>query len=233
MTEIAIEIKNLCKRFGETVTADDISLILKQGEHAAVLGASGSGKTTLLRLIAGLEMPDSGEILLSGENACAIPPHRRGISMTFQNAALWSHMTVRQNILFGLRIREKKSRDALLLQLAEMLEIEELLHRAPFQLSGGEAKRVALARALAAAAERDILLLDEPFANLDGGLKERVISKLRDELSKKTLVLVTHDPAEAEMLCGRDCSYYSMAAGRLIAGKDACGVITHEGEERV
>ena len=211
--KFAIEVKDLNKRFGDVTVASCLSLTLAAGSHTAILGESGCGKTTLLRMLAGLETPNNGEIKLFGKNVARVAPHLRQIAMTFQSPALWNHMTVKQNILFGVFGKDRKCRETLLRELSELLEIDGLSAHFPPQLSGGQAKRVSLARALAA--RREILLLDEPFSNLDKELKERMIPRLREKTAGQTLLLVTHDLDEADKLC--DIKLF-MKDGRLTTG---------------
>jgi ABC-type Fe3+/spermidine/putrescine transport system ATPase subunit len=181
----AITLTVVTKRFGSHVALDGVSLEVPAGMAAVVLGPSGCGKTTLLRIIAGLEVPDSGEVLLSGTTVSSrgrahVPPHQRGLGFVFQDLALWPHLTVRQNLDFVLGSmalsraeRDRRAQDALAL-----VRIEKLARRFPHQLSGGEQQRVALARALVR--EPRVLLLDEPLSSLDSELR----ADLRSELAR-------------------------------------------------
>ncbi len=202
-----IEIAHLRHCFGVQVVLDDLNLIIQPGEIVVLQGPSGSGKTTLIRLIAGLDFPTQGEILIDGRLASTpawvMPPHRRGIGIVFQRSALWPHMTVAGNLRFvmnGLPGSEKNSR---IVQLLHMAGIESLANRLPGQLSGGEARRVALLRALAAMPKR--LLLDEPLTNLDLELKTGMLELIREyqKEHRPTLLYVTHDLNEAWMIGGR------------------------------
>lgn len=202
-----IAIREVCKAFDRTTVLDHFSLEVSSAERVAVLGPSGCGKTTLLRLVAGLELPDQGEIWLGRQPASrpgwALAPHQRGIGMVFQQPALFPHMSVAENICFGcadLPRAEKNSRLALLL---ERLGLNGLAGRFPHQLSGGEARRVGLARALAPRSK--ILLLDEPFTNLNRELKQYVLEVMLEhlEMVRPALLLVTHEPAEATLLADR------------------------------
>jgi ABC-type sugar transport system ATPase subunit len=195
-----IELHQVSKAFAPGAPAlDRIDLVIAEGERMVVLGPSGSGKTTLLRLIAGLETPDTGTIRIGGLDMAGVPPHRRDVSMVFQNPALYPHLSVFENLAFGLRARgvaraERRSR---VQAVAEMLGVGRLLNRRPAGLSGGERQRVALGRAVVR--EPRVLLLDEPFSNLDDPLR----AALRGELVEVhrrygcTVVHVTHDQSEA------------------------------------
>jgi sulfate transport system ATP-binding protein len=194
-----IEIRNLSKLFGAFRALDDVSLDVNRGSLTAVLGPSGSGKSTLLRIVAGLEQPDSGEIRLAGEDATAIAPQKRGVGFVFQHYAAFKHMTVRDNVAFGLKVR-KQPRAAITARVDELLQLVQLQgfgHRYPAQLSGGQRQRMALARALAP--EPSVLLLDEPFGALDARVRAELrawLRKLHDE-THTTTVFVTHDQQEA------------------------------------
>jgi ABC-type Fe3+/spermidine/putrescine transport system ATPase subunit len=178
---------------------------LDRGEVAAMLGPSGSGKSTLLRLITGLEMPDSGSILVEGSDVTRLPPERRGIGLVFQDYALFPHLSVRRNIEYGPKMRGigRAERRRLARAAAASFEIEGLLERPPASLSGGERQRVALARALAA--EPSILLLDEPFSSLDASLRLRMRVEIAERLKEEgmTALLVTHDAKEAFAVADR------------------------------
>ncbi len=200
-----IRAENIVKRFGRTVALKGVSLSIERGELFAILGPSGCGKTTLLRVIAGFEQPDEGRVYIGGRDVTDVPPDKRGTVMVFQNWALWPHMTVYDNIAFGLRLR-KLPRDEIhrrVMWTLELLGLKGLENRYPGQLSGGQQQRVALARALAVKPE--VLLLDEPLSNLDAKLR----LKLRGELKKLqrqlgiTMVYVTHDQEEAMSLADR------------------------------
>lgn len=202
-----IAIREICKAFDRTTVLDLFSLEVGSAERVAVLGPSGCGKTTLLRLVAGLELPDQGEIWLDHQPASrpgwALAPHRRGIGMVFQQPALFPHMSVRENICFGCADLPRAEKDARLALLLERLGLGALAGRFPHQLSGGEARRVALARALAP--RSNILLLDEPFTNLNQELKQCVLEVMLEHLEtvRPALLLVTHEPHEAALLADR------------------------------
>src|SRR6187431_1411878 len=164
---MAIAIENVTKNFGDFVALDDVSIDVPDGGLTALLGPSGSGKSTLLRVIAGLEEPDEGEVLILGEHATGLPPQKRGVGFVFQHYAAFKHLTVRENVAFGLRIR-KRPKEEIRERVGELLELVQLnglAERYPAQLSGGQRQRMALARALAV--EPKVLLLDEPFGALD------------------------------------------------------------------
>jgi sulfate/thiosulfate transport system ATP-binding protein len=196
---VGIVVENVSKQFGSFKAVDSVSLEIKSGSLVALLGPSGSGKSTLLRLIAGLEMPDSGKILLTGKDATYQSVQERNIGFVFQHYALFKHLTVRQNIAFGLEIRKaaKGKIKGRVEQLLELVQLSGLGERYPSQLSGGQRQRVALARALAV--EPNVLLLDEPFGALDAKVRKDLrawLRRLHDEVHVTT-VFVTHDQEEA------------------------------------
>jgi sulfate transport system ATP-binding protein len=196
---MAITIDRIGKRFGDFVALDNVSLTVPDGELTALLGPSGSGKSTLLRIIAGLELPDSGRIELSGRDVTNGPPQRRGIGFVFQHYAPFKHMTVRDNVAFGLSIRKKPKNEIerRVHELLSLVQIEQFADRYPAQLSGGQRQRMALARALAV--EPEVLLLDEPFGALDARVRKELrawLRRLHDE-THVTTVFVTHDQEEA------------------------------------
>jgi sulfate transport system ATP-binding protein len=200
---MSIQVGNVSKRFGDFAAVDNVSLEVASGELVALLGPSGSGKTTLLRMIAGLELPDSGTIILSGEDVASQSVQERGVGFVFQHYALFRHMTILENVAFGLRVRPRAERPSdaeirsRVMQLLEMVQLDRLAERYPHQLSGGQRQRVALARALAI--EPKVLLLDEPFGALDARVRKelrRWLRRLHDEIHL-TSVFVTHDQEEA------------------------------------
>jgi iron(III) transport system ATP-binding protein len=205
MTPVSVEIRNVALAFGATQVLRDISLSIAPGEFFALLGPSGSGKSTLLRLIAGFNRNQSGEVLIAGRDVSAIPPWKRNVGMVFQSYALWPHMTVAQNVAFGLEER-RLPRDEIRRKVASVLELVELTgleKRRPGQLSGGQQQRVAIARTLAI--EPQVLLLDEPLSNLDAKLRVQTrqeLKKLQRRLDITTL-FVTHDQEEAMTTCDR------------------------------
>ena len=196
---MGITVENVSKQFGSFKAVEDVSVEIKTGSLVALLGPSGSGKSTLLRLIAGLEQPDSGRILLTGKDATSASVQDRQVGFVFQHYALFKHMTIRKNIGFGLEIaRWKKPRiDDRVNELLELIQLHGLGDRYPSQLSGGQRQRVALARALAI--EPNVLLLDEPFGALDAKVRKDLRTWLRHLHDKVnvTTVFVTHDQEEA------------------------------------
>jgi multiple sugar transport system ATP-binding protein len=201
----SLELSGVRKSFGSTPVLDDISLSLEGREFIAFLGPSGSGKSTLLRIIAGLETADSGEVKLEGRRIDHLPPGERGVAMVFQHYALYPHMSVRENMAFGLRNARvaKDDIERRIADAARVLDIEQLLERKPAQLSGGQRQRVALGRALVK--EPKLFLLDEPLSNLDAALRLRTRVELA-QLKQKVdaaVIMVTHDQAEAMTLADR------------------------------
>jgi len=200
-----ITLQNLTRRFGDLTAVDQVSLDLKEGEFFALLGPSGCGKTTLLRMIAGFETPDSGKILLDGEDIAGLRPNRRPVNMMFQSYALFPHMSVQANVAYGLEM-EKFPRAEVKRRTAEILqktELTELATRKPTELSGGQRQRVALARAIVK--QPRVLLLDEPLGALDKKLREQMqleLKRLQHEFGI-TFVVVTHDQDEALVMADR------------------------------
>src|SRR5918999_2610673 len=194
-----IAVRDVTKSFGDFVALEGVSLEIPDGSLTSLLGPSGSGKSTLLRIIAGLEQPDNGIVAIGGEDATRMPPQRRGIGFVFQHYAAFKHMTVRDNVAFGMRIR-KQPKDRIAARVDELLEVVGLSgyhKRYPNQLSGGQRQRMALARALAV--EPRVLLLDEPFGALDAKVRNELRAWLRrvhDEVHVTT-IFVTHDQEEA------------------------------------
>jgi len=200
---MSIDIENISKRFGSFTALSDVNLAIPTGELVALLGPSGSGKTTLLRIIAGLETPDSGQILFNGEDTTLSHVRERRVGFVFQHYALFKHMTVFENVAFGLSVRPKANRPSKaeirkkVTELLRLVQLEGMAGRYPAQLSGGQRQRIALARALAV--EPQVLLLDEPFGALDAQVRaelRRWLRKLHDEIHV-TSVFVTHDQEEA------------------------------------
>jgi sn-glycerol 3-phosphate transport system ATP-binding protein len=195
----AIALEDVSKAWGESRGVDRISFSTQAGKFLVLLGPSGCGKSTTLRLIAGLEHPDTGRILIAGDDVTALPPSRRHLSMVFQSYALFPHLSVAENILFGLKVRKARpaqQREGLA-RVAELLGLERLLERKPNQLSGGQQQRVALGRAIIA--EQPVCLMDEPLSNLDAQLRNEMRREIRALQQKlgMTMVYVTHDQAEA------------------------------------
>jgi len=200
-----VSIQNLTKKFGDTVVLKKISLEIQDQELFFLLGPSGCGKTTLLRLVAGFYQPDEGQLFFGDKPMNGVPPHQRNTGMVFQNYALWPHMTVAENVAYGLDVRnvnasEKKQRVAEALAIVQM---EKFVERTPNQLSGGQQQRVALARALVV--KPDVLLLDEPLSNLDAKLRLEMREEIRriHAQTKITTIYVTHDQKEALSLANR------------------------------
>src|SRR6059036_1079947 len=196
---MSIVVSRVSKRFNGFVALDDVSLDVAGGSLTALLGPSGSGKSTLLRIVAGLEWPDSGEILISGEDATGLKPQKRDVGFVFQHYAAFKHMTVWDNVAFGLEIRKQPREEirARVDRLLELVQLQPFAKRYPAQLSGGQRQRMALARALAV--EPKVLLLDEPFGALDARVRaelRRWLRRLHDEVHVTT-VFVTHDQEEA------------------------------------
>jgi len=200
---MSIEIRNISKQFGDFQALNDVSLDIQSGELVALLGPSGCGKTTLLRIIAGLETPDQGAILFSGEDTTEVHVRERNVGFVFQHYALFRHMTVFDNVAFGLRMKPRAQRPseaqikAKVHELLNLVQLDWLADRYPSQLSGGQRQRIALARALAV--EPKVLLLDEPFGALDAKVRKelrRWLRRLHDELHV-TSIFVTHDQEEA------------------------------------
>ncbi|HAH14174.1 MAG TPA: polyamine ABC transporter ATP-binding protein, partial [Pantoea agglomerans] len=200
-----LEIRNLTKSFDGQHAVDDVSLTIYKGEIFALLGASGCGKSTLLRMLAGFEPPTSGQIVLDGQDLSHVAPYQRPINMMFQSYALFPHMTVEQNIAFGLK-QDRLPKGEITSRVAEMLALvhmQEFAKRKPHQLSGGQRQRVALARSLAKRPK--LLLLDEPMGALDKKLRDRMQLEVVDILERvgATCVMVTHDQEEAMTMAGR------------------------------
>jgi sulfate/thiosulfate transport system ATP-binding protein len=206
---MSIEVRNLNRRFGATVACGNLNLVIPDGELVALLGPSGCGKTTLLRIIAGLEAPDSGSVLFHGKDATNTDVRERKVGFVFQHYALFGHMSIFENVAFGLRVRPKAIRPgdaeikAKVMQLLKLVQLDWLADRYPHQLSGGQRQRIALARALAV--EPEVLLLDEPFGALDAKVRKelrRWLRRLHDEVHV-TSVFVTHDQDEAMEVADR------------------------------
>ena len=205
MTKVRVEFHDIALAFGRTQVLRDIDLVIEPGEFFALLGPSGSGKSTLLRVIAGFAFPQSGRVLVDGQDISRVPPWERNIGMVFQNYALWPHMTVWQNVAFGLEERklpraeiERRTADAL-----DLVGLRDLAARRPSQISGGQQQRIALARTIAI--EPKVLLLDEPLSNLDAKLRVHMRTELL-ALQRKlgiTTIFVTHDQEEALSIADR------------------------------
>lgn len=204
------EISKVCfcySNAGDQKVLDDFSLSIRKGEIVGIVGRSGCGKSTLLRLIAGLETPTNGSISIANrvvvDENTFVEPEGRGVGMVFQDYVLFPHMTVAQNIAFGLHRLPKKERRQRLEEMLELVQLQELRDRYPHELSGGQQQRVAVARALGP--KPQILLMDEPFSNLDADLKAEIRAELKQLLRKAgiTCILVTHDKEDVEAICDR------------------------------
>jgi len=207
-----IDIDRVSKSFGERVAINELSLHVEKSERVVLFGPSGCGKTTLLRLLAGLEVPEQGSIRIDGRVVASagknlVPPERRDLGMVFQDLALWPHMTVQQNLMFGLNARrvQKREAEARVREMLQRVGLEHRIDAKPHQLSGGEQQRVALARALVS--RPSILLMDEPLSSLDDERKSMIASDLLGLHSQFgfTLIYVTHDQAETDLLASRVC----------------------------
>ena len=195
----AIELRNVTKRWGDDIAVDNVSFQAEKGSFVILLGPSGCGKSTTLRMIAGLEEVSSGDLFIDGQDLTSAPPAQRNLSMVFQSYALFPHLSVSENILFGLKVRKVSTNEQLsrLERVSEIVGLSDLLDRKPAQLSGGQRQRVALARAIIA--ENPICLMDEPLSNLDAKLRQEMRTEIRSLQQRlgMTVVYVTHDQSEA------------------------------------
>ena len=196
---MGIVVRGISKRFGQFTALDDVSIEVEAGSLSALLGPSGSGKSTLLRVIAGLERPDTGSVLLEGKDVTRLAPQRRGVGFVFQHYAAFRHMTVYENVAFGLRVRKRPRAEIRerVHELLQLVQLEAFGKRYPAQLSGGQRQRMGLARALAV--DPAVLLLDEPFGALDARVRKELriwLRRLHDE-THTTTIIVTHDQEEA------------------------------------
>ena len=199
----AIQLEGVAKHWADSRALDGITFAAEEGSFVVLLGPSGCGKSTTLRLIAGLDAPTAGSIRIGGKDVTRLPPAARGISMVFQSYALFPHLTVAENIVFGLRVRREADREKRLAKTAALLGLERLLDRKPAQLSGGQQQRVALGRAIIA--EKPVCLMDEPLSNLDAQLRGEMRREIR-QLQRRlaiTMVYVTHDQTEAMTMADR------------------------------
>jgi sulfate transport system ATP-binding protein len=202
---VGIAVLDVTKSFGDFVALKDVSVAIPEGSLTALLGPSGSGKSTLLRVIAGLEPPDSGQVLIGDEDVTDRPARARGVGMVFQHYAAFKHMTVEDNVAFGLQVRKRPRAEIRerVHQLLELVQLEGIAKRYPAQLSGGQRQRMALARALAV--EPSVMLLDEPFGALDARVRKELrewLRRLHDEVHVTTII-VTHDQEEAMEVAGQ------------------------------
>lgn len=233
-----IVLTHVTKRWGDFLAVDGVSLHVPRGQLVALLGPSGCGKSTTLRLIAGLEAADGGTIAIGAADVTHLPPARRGVAMVFQSYALFPHLNVADNILFGLQVRRvlQAERRRRLARAAELLGLEDLLTRRPAQLSGGQRQRVALGRAIVA--EAPVCLMDEPLSNLDAQLRQQMRSEIRalQQRLGMTMVYVTHDQTEAMTMAdkvvlmrsgrieqeGSPAELYERPASAFVAGFIGC-----------
>src|SRR5258707_8585934 len=204
-TGVAASVQGVSKRFKKARVLEDISFEVKEGESLVLLGASGSGKTTILRIMAGLEQPEKGRVILHGKDVTDLPARERGVGVIFQSYALFPRMTVEQNIGYGLRIRRRAKREVRdeVERLLNLVQLEEHRKKYPSQLSGGQQQRVAIARTLAY--KPQVLLFDEPFVALDAQTRILLRREIRTLLNKVAVsaILITHDHEEALELCDR------------------------------
>ena len=202
-----LELRNVSKIYKDKKAVDNVSMYINKGESLIITGPSGSGKSTLLRMITGLEMVSSGEIVLNNNvissNKYVLNPNERNMSFVFQSAALWPHMTVKENIMFAMNNLNKSEVEYKLNSLLEVAEIKELKNRYPNEISGGEARRVSILRAIAS--DKEIFFLDEPLTNLNMDLKYKLLDFILDivKTTNKTMIYVTHDLDEADRIQGR------------------------------
>ena len=197
--QFAASVRGLCKKFGDAIVLDDVSFDVAEGESLVLLGASGSGKTTILRVIAGLEKPDAGTVILHGKDVTNLPARERGVGVIFQSYALFPQMTIEQNIGYGLRLRRRAKTETTekVDELIELVNLGEHRGKRPSQLSGGQQQRVAIARALAY--NPQVLLFDEPFSALDAQIRARLRGEIRSLLKNLGVpsIFITHDQEEA------------------------------------
>lgn len=194
-----LKVENLSKKYGEKQIFRDLNLEIKTGETLAVVGKSGCGKTTLLKILSGLDREYSGCLYLNGKDARGLEPNERHMALVFQQPVLWNYMTIEENILYPIKKKKRGSIFKQVQHICQRLEIGELMKRYPEEISGGQGKRVSLARALAAG--KDILLLDEPLSNLDGNTKEKILAFLEEEyIGHFTIIYVSHDSQEVGRL---------------------------------
>jgi len=205
MAKIKLELVNLRKEFGELIAVNDVSLAIEESETMALLGPSGCGKSTILNMIVGLEMPTSGDILIDGKSVLKVPPGNRNVGLVFQDYAVFTHMTVRRNLAYGLKVRKMKQAeiDREVSKVAEFLSLSHQLERRPSELGASELQRVAIGRTLVTNPE--ILLLDEPLSNLEAAMRNQMRRELRRIQGEtgQTIIYVTHDQIEALSLAHR------------------------------
>ena len=225
-----VELKNINKTYGDYKASDNVSFGIEKGKLIGLLGPSGSGKTTILRMIAGLEQPDSGEIIIDGRVVNDVPASKRGIGFVFQNYALFRYMTVYDNIAFGLKVQkvDKKTIDKRVKELIELIGLKGLDKRYPSQLSGGQRQRVAIARALSTKPE--LIVADEPIASLDVSIQAQMVNLFR-KLQKEqgfSFLFIAHDLSMVEFLCDRTGVMYH---GKLVEEGRTKDIFAHPEHE--
>lgn len=198
-----LNVNNISFGYDKNIIINNFSLNVQKGECIGIKGNSGTGKSTILRLIAGLEKVKSGKIIIDGKDVTNTPTFNRNVGYVFQSFALFPHLSVKNNILFGIKHLSKNEKQKKLNDVVNMLEIEKYLHRFPHELSGGQKQRVAIARSLVT--DPKILLLDEPFSSLDSEIKEKIRIEIKNILNKVgiTTILVTHDIQDSNVICDR------------------------------
>jgi spermidine/putrescine transport system ATP-binding protein len=198
-TAVAIELEGVSKRFGKAAAVHDVSLAIREGEFFSLLGPSGCGKTTTLRMIAGFEVPDEGRIMLQGRDGTSVSANRRPVNMVFQQYALFPHMSIYDNVAFGLKVKRVPRRDhsERIKEMLRVVELEGLERRRPRQLSGGQQQRVALARALVAGAR--VVVLDDPMSAVDTETERHLVENLRPALAGRTVLIATQRLSTVEV----------------------------------
>ncbi len=198
-----IRIENLTFKYGDVCVLDNFNLFVKKGEFVGIKGKSGSGKTTLLRLISGLEEIQAGKIYINGDDVSKVPAYKRNVGFIFQNFALFPHLSVKQNILFGVKNLSKTERERKLDYLTDLFEINDYLQRYPHEISQGQKQRVAVSRAMICSP--DVLLFDEPFTALDSDIKNKMRLEIKSIVNKLgiTCMMVSHDDKDLDIVCDR------------------------------